>query len=422
MNCRCDAFAPTSDMLTADQARDALVASVTPVTECEEVPLIKASGRVLAANLIAARSVPPHDNSAMDGYAVFACDLLAAGAAGSGGTIRLPVTGRIKAGQVLERPARRGEALRIFTGAPVPSGPDTIIPQEVCREENGHVTLPAISKGANFRHAGEDIATGAVVLRAGIRLQPQHIGLAASIGLDRLAVIRPLRVALLSTGSELREPGQTAGPGAIYDSNRYVLAGLLRRLGCTVGDFGIVPDHPEKLTTILIAAAAEHDLVMASGGVSVGEEDHVKTAVSALGALHFWRIAIRPGRPLAFGRIGTVPFIGLPGNPVASMVTFLMFARPLLLTMAGATVRPPLAFPVLAGFDEIKRPGRREWMRATLRRNPDGSVTALRFPFEGSGILTSMTNSDGLIDLPESVERVVCGDIVNFLPFSELLD
>ncbi len=412
---RRDAFAPDDDMLTVDAALAALLRAAQPVTGTELLGLTGALGRVLAEDIVSGRAVPPHDNAAVDGYAVFADDLDPREGA------RLPVTGRIPAGQPLGRLARRGEALRIFTGAPVPAGPDTILPQEVCVAADGMVVLPPERRGANLRRAGEDIQAGATVLRRGVRLRPQELGLAASIGVGRLRVFRPVRVAIFSTGDEVRDPGDLADAGAIYDSNRFVLHGLLRGLGCAVSDFGIVPDRQEAVAETLARAGWGHDLVLTSGGVSAGDEDHVRAAVGTLGALDFWRIAIRPGRPLAFGRVGEAAFLGLPGNPVASMTTFLIFARPLLLTMAGATLVTPRFYPVVAGFAAKKRPGRREYLRASLRPGPDGALVAERFPFEGSGILTSMTASDGLIDLPEALAGVAPGDLVRFLPFSEVL-
>jgi molybdopterin molybdotransferase len=270
---------------------------------------------------------------------------------------------------------------------------------------------------------GEDIQPGDVILPAGRRLRPQDIGLAASIGVGGLTVRRAVRAAVFSTGDEVRDPvaGQDAGPGAIYDSNRFVLMGLLRGLGAEVVDLGIVPDDPDAVRAVLTRAQAEADVVITSGGVSTGDTDHVKGAVEALGALNFWRIAIRPGRPLAFGHVGGVPFIGLPGNPVASMVTFLVFARPLLLRLMGAEDKEPLAVPVVADFAFKKRVGRREWVRGSLRRGDDGRLVLSRFPREGSGILTSMVASDGLAVLPEDLPAVEPGTILDFLPFSEVL-
>lgn len=413
-----DAFAPGKDMLRTAEALERLRAAVTPLEGTEDVSLMDALGRVLAVDVAASRAVPPHDNAAVDGYAVFHEDL------STDGDVTLPVTGRIAAGHVLDRPARRGEALRIFTGAPVPPGPETILPQEVCTaHDNGTVTLPPVKKGANLRKAGEDIQPGDVILPAGRRLRPQDIGLAASIGVGGLTVRRRLRAAVFSTGDEVRDPvaGQDAGPGAIYDSNRFVLMGLLRGLGAEVVDMGIVRDEADAVRATLDRAGAEADVVITSGGVSTGDTDHVKGAVEALGALNFWRIAIRPGRPLAFGHVKGVPFIGLPGNPVASMLTFMIFARPMLLRLMGAEDVAPLAVPAVADFSFKKRVGRREWVRASVRPGADGRLVLSRFPKEGSGILTSMVASGGLAELPEDLPAVEPGTVLHFLPFSELL-
>ncbi|MGC2856035.1 gephyrin-like molybdotransferase Glp [Novispirillum sp. DQ9] len=413
-----DAFAPGKDMLRTAEALERLTAAVAPVDGTEVVGLTAALNRVLAADVVAARAVPPHDNAAVDGYAVYHADLAA------DGDVTLPVTGRIAAGHVLDRPAVRGEALRIFTGSPVPPGPDTILPQEVCAaHDDGTVTLPPVKAGANLRKAGEDIRPGDVILPAGRRLRPQDIGLAASIGVGGLTVRRRVRVAVFSTGDEVRDPvaGQDAGPGAIYDSNRFVLMGLLRTLGAEVVDLGIVRDEADAVRGTLARGGAEADLIVTSGGVSTGDTDHVKGAVEALGALTFWRIAIRPGRPLAFGHVAGTPFVGLPGNPVASMLTFMIFARPLLLRLMGAEDKAPLTFPAVADFSFKKRVGRREWLRASLRRDDAGRLIVSRYPREGSGILTSMVVSDGLAELPEDLPAVEPGTVLDILPFSELL-
>lgn len=417
-----DAFAPGKDMLRTAEALERLTAAVSPVDGLEQVDLTEALNRVLAQGVVAARAVPPHDNAAVDGYAVYHADLSA------DGDVTLPVTGRIAAGHVLDRPAVRGEALRIFTGAPVPPGPDTILPQEVCTAHDGAtgdgtVTLPPVKAGANLRKAGEDIQPGDVILPAGRRLRPQDIGLAASIGVGGLTVRRRVRVAVFSTGDEVRDPvaGQDAGPGAIYDSNRFVLMGLVRNLGCEVVDLGIVRDEADAVRATLAKGGEQADMIVTSGGVSTGDTDHVKGAVEALGALNFWRIAIRPGRPLAFGHVAGTPFIGLPGNPVASMLTFMVFARPLLLRLMGAEDKAPLTFPAVADFSFKKRVGRREWLRAHLHRDATGRLIVSRYPREGSGILTSMVVSDGLAELPEDLPAVEPGTILDVLPFSEVL-
>ncbi|MCA1939623.1 MAG: molybdopterin molybdotransferase MoeA [Caenispirillum bisanense] len=411
-----DAFAPSADMLRADEAITRLLALVEPVAETERVALTDAYGRVLAEDVVSDRNVPPHDNSAVDGYAVRFADLSAEA------ETTLPVVMRIPAGHVPDRPLAPGEAARIFTGAPVPVEADTIIPQEPCREEaDGRVVLPPVKKaGQNLRRAGEDIVAGQCILGAGTRLRPQEVGYMASVGCARPLVYRTVRAAVFSTGDEVRDPGADAPPGAIYDSNRYVLIGLLRDMGCTVRDFGILPDDPARLRAVLQEAAAEADVVLTSGGVSTGEEDHVKAVLGELGTLDFWRVAIRPGRPLALGRVGQAAFIGLPGNPVAVFVTFMMFARPLILKRMGLREVLPRPVPVRAGFAFKKRPGRREWLRATLEPGEDGLPVAQRFPSEGSGILRSVVTSHGLLALPEDPAEITPGMVLDFLPFEEL--
>jgi molybdopterin molybdotransferase len=385
------------------------------VAEEETVPLARAAGRVLARDLVARMNLPPHANSAVDGYAFAHTDLCP-----EGETI-LPVGGRAAAGHPLGRRLRPGEAIRIFTGAPMPEGADTVMMQEDCRCDGDHVRLkPGSKRGANRRHAGEDVTEGTVALFAGRRLKPGDLGLAAALGHAALPVFRPLRVALLSTGDEIREPGMQLPPGAVYDANRFLLQALLAGLGCRVSDLGIAPDQAAGLVDRLAAAAAGHDLIVTSGGVSAGEEDHVKPVVERLGSLHFWRLAIKPGRPVALGQVCGVPLIGLPGNPVAVFVTFAVIARPLILKLAGAAAPPPQTFPVAAAFAYRKKPGRREYLRARLERRDDALV-AVKYPKDGAGILSSITQSDGLVILDEATGPLAAGSTVEFLPFSEVV-
>ena len=410
-----DCFAFGGALLTVGAALAEIEARITPAVETETVPLSAAAGRILARDIVATMNLPPHDNSAVDGYAVAHADLIPDRA-----TI-MPVTGRAAAGHPLDRPAPRGEAVRIFTGAPMPDGTDTVMMQEDCALEDGRVLLkPGIRRGANRRHAGEDVAVGEVALSAGQRLRPPDLGLAAALGRHELQLFRPLRVALLSTGDEVRDPGEPLPQGGIYDANRFMLAALLAGLGCAVTDFGIRPDREAALVDALAAAKAQHDLIVTSGGVSTGEEDHVKSAVEKLGTLHFWRLAIKPGRPIALGQVGGVPLIGLPGNPVAVIVTFLVLARPLIAKLAGATVREPRLFPVQAGFGYRKKPGRREYLRASLQRSGD-TVVAVKYARDGAGILSSVVRSDGLVILDEAVSELTVGTTVDFLPFSEVI-
>lgn len=411
-----DCFEAGGRRMLAAEALAILKARLDAVVETEMIPLRKAAGRILAEAIRSPLDVPPHDNTAVDGYAVFFDDLKPEG------ETTLPVTARIAAGHPLDRPAKRGEALRIFTGAPVPPGPDTVFMQEDGAEEANAVRLPAgITRGANVRKRGEDIRRGDIVLTRGRRLRPPDVGLAASLGAEHLRVFKPLRVAVFSTGDEVTEPGHGLAAGGIYDANRYTLMALLEGMGCAVTDLGILPDRLETIREALREAAGRHDLLFTSGGVSVGEEDHVRAAVTALGRLHFWQLAIKPGRPIALGQVGRVPFIGLPGNPVAAAVTFLCFARPAILRLAGAESPDPVAYRVKAGFAIKKKAGRREWIRCRLVRDGAGDRVAERFPREGSGILSSMVESDGLVELPEDMTKIEVGMAVDFLPYAELM-
>ena len=410
-----DCFAFGEPLIKTDAALEALQDRLSVIVGTEIVPLRAAVGRILAEDIIADRAVPPHDNAAVDGYAVFFGDL-----ATTGETI-LPVAGRIAAGHPLERPARQKEAYRIFTGAPMPSGADTVLMQEDCRLDGDRVIIPAgISEGANRRFAGEDIEAGSTILSQGRSLRPQDIGLAASIGRTDLPVYRKLRVALFSTGDEVHDVGEELPVGGIFDSNRYTIAALLENLGCIVDDLGILEDRYEPILAALKNATKDHDVVMTSAGVSTGEEDHVRAVVETLGKLHFWRLAIRPGRPIALGQLGPVPFIGLPGNPVAVMVTFMRFARPALLLLGGCRDINPTFFRVPVDFAYKKKADRREWLRAMLVPGPGGELQARKFPRDGAGILSSMVGADGLVELPEDLTRLEPGTMVDFLPFSEV--
>jgi molybdopterin molybdotransferase len=410
-----DCFAHGGRLMTTAEALALLAEKTRRIAGREQVPLARALGRILAEDVAAPFAVPDHDNSAVDGYAVWFDDLDPAA------DTRLPVSGRATAGHPLDRPARRGEAVRIFTGATMPAGPDTVMMQEDCRlEQDAVVIAPGIKRGANRRLRGEDIREGSVVLRQGIRLRPQDLGQAAAVGRRALSVSTPIKVALFSTGDELREPGEPLEPGCIYDSNRYTVSGLLGGLGCRVHDLGILRDEQPAIEHALAQAAEDHDLIITSGGVSVGEEDHVKPAVESLGHIHAWRLAIKPGRPIALGQVGRVPFVGLPGNPVAVVVTFLTFVRPMILRLMGGTDLLPHRFRVLAGFDHKKKKDRREWVRARLESDGEGGWRAVKFPREGAGILSSLVESDGLVELPEELTRLQAGSLVDFLPFSEV--
>jgi molybdopterin molybdotransferase len=409
-----DCFAFGGELMKTEEALRLLTERLEIVVEREDIDLRSAAGRILAADIVSDRAVPPHDNAAVDGYAVRFDDL------GENGETRLTLAGRIAAGTQMDRPVGRGEAIRIFTGAPMPDGADTVLMQEDCRAENGIVAIPpGIKQGANRRFAGEDVVPGARILAAGTRLRPQEIGLAASIGRISLPVYKPVRVALFSTGDEVRDTGTDLPPGCIYDANRYSVAAALEQLGCAVDDLGILPDSYQIIRDTLANAAYRHDLIMTSGGVSTGEEDHVRAAIEALGKMHFWRLAIRPGRPLALGQIDSVPFIGLPGNPVAVLVTFMLFARPAILRLGGSRKTEPEMYRVRVGFPVRKKLGRREWLRVRLDRDSDGAPVAYKFPRDGAGILTSMVESDGLVELPEELTSLEPGTMVDYLPFSE---
>ena len=410
-----DCFAFGGTLLSVDAALALIAERVTSVVGEETTSLADGVGRILAHDVVAEMDVPPHPNSAVDGYAIVHADL-----SPDRETV-LPVAGRAAAGHPLGRAIERGEAIRIFTGAPIPDGADTVMMQEDCTLAGGKVTMkPGIKKGANRRHAGEDVAKGAVALAAGRRLKPADLGLAAALGCDRLAVFQRLRVALLSTGDEVHEPGTALPPGAIYDANRVMLASLLRGLGCRVSDLGIRPDREGALADTLTRAATDHDLIVTSGGVSTGEEDHVRTAIERLGRLDFWRLAIKPGRPVALGQVKGVPLIGLPGNPVAAALTFAIIGRPLILRLAGAAAEAPALFRVRAKFGYKKRAGRREYVRASLQRDGD-SIVAHKYPKDGAGILSSIVNSDGFVIIDETTDGLQPGEMVDFLPYAGIL-
>lgn len=409
-------------MTTLDEALAAVLAQAQPLS-VELVDLFNADGRVLRQDCISALQVPPQDNSAMDGYAVCAANITAVGVA-------LPVSQRIPAGQV-GTALQPGTVARIFTGAPVPPGADAVLMQEDTEVlADGTVRFNAVPKlGQNIRRAGEDIAMNSAVLAAGSRLTPAAVGLAASIGMAELPVSRKPRVALFSTGDELVLPGSVAPQdmraGSIYNSNRYFLCALLQRLGCEVVDGGILPDNLEQTQQALRAAAQDCDLVLSSAGVSVGEEDHVKPAVEQQGELNLWMISMKPGKPFAYGRVfrngkdtsdGAAHFMGLPGNPVSSFITFLVLVRPFVLRLQGMQDVAPKAITVTAQFDWPKKEKRREFLRA----RHDGQGGLQLFGNQGSGVLTSTVWGDGIIDNPP-LTPIARGDQVRFIPFTELL-
>src|ERR1700759_431226 len=411
-----DCFAFGGPMLSVDEAVGIIAAKVSAVEEIESVPLVAADGRILARDIAAPLPLPPFTNSAVDGYAVHGSDLP------RDNEKVFPVKGRVAAGRAAQA-AKPGEAVRIFTGAPMPEGTDTVFMQEDVRlDAKGDVVLPAgLKAGANVRPAGEDIPLGHVALKAGQRLRPQDVALAAAFGLTELDVVRHIRVAVFSTGDELASPGTPRASAQLFDSNRFMLMAMLRRLGCEGSDLGILRDERGPLAAALKRVAGEHDLILTTGGVSTGEEDHVKAGVESVGRLVLWRMGIKPGRTRAMGIINGTPFIGLPGNPVASFVTFVHVVRPIALALSGATPVPLLPMPVRAAFTYKKKSGRREYVRVTLRRGADGALEALKFPREGAGLLSSLVDTDGLVELGEDVLKVAPGDRVGFLGYANLL-
>ena len=412
-DCGCSSI-PSTTLKPIEEAIDFLLAKAKPIADIETVPLQEALDRVLAQPVASRVNVPPWDNSAMDGYAVNSADLTGPGS-------RLKVTQRIPAGATGEQ-LEPGTAARIFTGAPVPPGADTVVIQEVCQQEGDWVTINDEAKaGANIRRAGEDSQKGQLILEPGIRLGPQHLGLAASVGVAELPVLRRLKVALFSSGDELVMPGNPLGPGQIYNSNQFTLTGLLERLGCEVTNLGTVEDTFDATADALAKGAQQADLVLASGGVSVGEEDHVKPAVEKLGSLDLWKVAIRPGKPLAFGHIGDTPFIGTPGNPVSLFVTFCIFARPFILKSQGMTEGLlPTPISAKASFDWPKPDKRREFARARLELDEHGQAQVTLFRSRSSGVISSVAWANGLAVIDEN-QVLQKGDAVKFLPFNELL-
>jgi molybdopterin molybdotransferase len=394
-------------LVSVDEALATLLGQACAVPEVEDVPTLGATGRVLARAQRSTMDVPPMDNSAMDGYAVRASDLEK--------TDVLKVDQRIMAGSV-GRPLAAGSAARIFTGAPIPPGADAVVMQELCEVKGDSVRIKKRpQKGEWVRYTGSDIKSGGEILMTGKRLEPQDTGLAASVGLKTLPVFRRVRLGLFFTGDELLMPGEPLAPGRIYNSNRFTLRGLAEAFDCELTDYGIVPDTLDATRQVLRKACAECDVVVTSGGVSVGDADYVKPAVEAEGSLLMWKIAMKPGRPLAFGKIGNSFFIGLPGNPVSSFVTFLVFVRPFLLKTQGRVDTKPRAVTARADFDWIEPDPRREFLR--VKWNAKGGLDL--YPTQDSAVLTSTAWADGLVDNPPN-HAIRKGDLVTFLPYSEL--
>ncbi|MBC3372921.1 molybdopterin molybdotransferase MoeA [Pseudomonas sp. SWRI92] len=403
-----------SGVLTpVDEAIRHLLDQAPPPPPVQRVLLDQALARVLASDVLCPMNLPAWDNSAMDGYAVRAADLPAGGG-------YLALAGRIAAGDGPGEPLQAGQAVRIFTGAPLPPGADTVVPQESCRVDDGRIWLPAANRGDHVREEGEELRRGDRLLGAGTRLRAQELGLLAGAGIARVEIFRPLQVGLLSSGDELREPGEPLAPGQIYNSNRHSLAALLRGWGFEVHDLGVMPDQLLASQQALRLAAAECDVLITSGGVSVGEEDHLKRAIKALGRIDLWRLAIQPGKPLAFGDVEGKPWIGLPGNPSAALITALIVLRPFLFRAQGMSDVLPVPLQVPAGFDWHKRNRRRQYLRARLVPGAHGHLCVELHPQQSSAMLTAACWADGLA-VVEREAQVHKHDQVMYLPFASLM-
>lgn len=402
--------------LTVDQAWDRIFTDIAPVAGRERLAVRQALGRILAEDIHATVDVPAHDNAAMDGYALRGGDLPRSG------TVTLRVIGRVLAGHTHDQPLQPGDCVRIMTGAPIPPGADTVVMQENVERAGDTIQVGAGEKpGQHIRAAGEDLARGQRVLATGKRIGPAELGMLGSMGLVEVSVFRPVRVAFFSTGDELRSAGTALEPGQIYDSNRYTLYAVLRRLGIEATDLGVVPDDPDIMEQVFRDAAAFADAVITSGGVSVGEADHVKAILAKLGNVDFWKIAMRPGRPLAFGTIGSARFFGMPGNPVSVVATWYQFVQPALRRLMGETLYKPLRFRVRTTQSLRKRPGRTEFQRGILEREESGELTVRNTGSQGSGILHSVSLANCFIVLPHESGKVEAGDYVEVQPFEGIM-
>ncbi|WLH77137.1 MULTISPECIES: molybdopterin molybdotransferase MoeA [unclassified Pseudomonas] len=401
----------SGDLLPVEEAIEQLLAQAPPPPSTEVIALAQALGRVVADEVFSPLDLPSWDNSAMDGYALRAFDVPEQGG-------YLEVAGRIAAGHSSDVPLQAGQAVRIFTGAPLPAGADSVVPQERCRVYGQRIWCPPVRLGEHVRKRGEELQRGQRVLSAGKRLRAQEIGLLAAAGIPRVKVYRPLRVCLLSSGDELREPGESLAPGQIYNSNRHLLAALLRGWGVDVHDYGVMADALAASRDALVLASSECDLLLTTGGVSVGEEDHLKQAIQALGKVEFWRLAIQPGKPLAFGQVAGKPWIGLPGNPTAALITALVVVRPFLLRAQGAERVLPVPINVVAGFDWAKPNKRRQYLRARLSPGIDGQLRAILHPQQSSAMLAPACWADGLV-IVERGQQVPKGAAVPFLSFAD---
>ncbi|WLH03699.1 molybdopterin molybdotransferase MoeA [Pseudomonas beijingensis] len=400
-------------LMPVDEAIRHLLDQAPPPPPVQRVGLDQALARVLAADILCPMNLPAWDNSAMDGYALRAADLPVDGG-------YLALAGRIAAGDGPGEPLQAGQVVRIFTGAPLPPGADTVVPQESCQVDGERVWLPSVNSGDHVRKEGEELRRGDRLLEAGTRLRAQELGLLAGAGVPQVDVYRPLQVGLLSSGNELREPGEPLAPGQIYNSNRHSLAALLRGWGVEVHDFGVMPDQLSASRQALRLAAAECDVLITSGGVSVGEEDHLKQAIEALGSIDLWRLAIQPGKPLAFGDVAGKPWIGLPGNPSAALITALIVVRPFLFRAQGMDKVLPVPLQLPAGFDWLKRNRRRQYLRARLVADANGHLCVELHPQQSSAMLTAACWADGLA-VVECEAQLHKHDKVLYLPFSDLM-
>ena len=413
-----DCFVLDKDRLPHHEALAILKSRVRTVVGTEEISLDEAAGRFLAEAIVSPRPIPAHDNAAVDGYA------FAHSAYDQIKGARLKIAGEAAAGHPFKQTPPPDSAVRIFTGAVMPVGFDTVAMQEdVDIEEKGEarwaVIPPGLKQGANRRLAGEDAKEGAVLAEAGMRLRPQEVASAAATGLGRLSSYAPLKVAVLSTGDEILRPGEAFAPGQVYDANAPMLQGLVRAAGAEAVDFGVLPDKAELVRASLSEASRAYNVIVISGGASQGAEDHVVKSIDALGKRHLWQIAIKPGRPMSFGQIGDCVVLGLPGNPVAVFVCFLIYVRPVLTRLAGGAWPEPYRFPVPASFTQRKKLGRREFWRAKLTRGAGARLQVAKFPRDGSGLISSLREADGLIEVQEEVTEVKEGDMVDFIPFTE---
>lgn len=408
-----DCFLHDKDRLRHSEAIELLKESLRPIAKVETCPLSKASGKILAEDISAPRNVPNYDNSAVDGYA-FRFDNYVKNPPS------LKIGHRIPAGDIESRTLAPGEAARIFTGAPMLENADTIAMQEDCEDDGEFVTIPkGLKQGANLRRAGEDLKSGEKVISTGTRLRPQDLAAIASLGIAEIQIYKPLKIALLSNGNEIRRPGEPLIRGQVYDSNHYLLTALLEAIGVEITDLGILPDEADTVREAIISAATTHDVLISTAGASRGDEDHIIKTITELGNCHLWQLAIKPGRPMSFGQIGDTVMFGLPGNPVAGFVCFLLYVRPALLRLGGAEWRDAERYSLPVDIDFKKKTGRREFWRGHLAKDASGNAVLKKFLRDGSGLISGLREADGLIEVPEDVSDIKKGDMLDFIPFSQ---